>query len=121
MQRRQRGMSQEKLAEALGLTFQQIQKYEKGTNRISASRLSQISDVLGVAVTFAFEGAPGNKPIDGNAPSPDYIREFLATKDGLALAEAFTRLPRVKVRKSITALVEQIAEREANPLKQPRT
>jgi transcriptional regulator with XRE-family HTH domain len=70
MRRMMLGMSQEKLGDALGLTFQQVQKYEKGTNRMGASRLQQAADILGVAVPFFFEGAVGGtyKP-DGSAPS----------------------------------------------------
>src|ERR1700730_13906470 len=84
MRRMMLNMSQEKLGDALGLTFQQVQKYEKGTNRIGASRLQQISLILQVPVSFFFEGAPivpGNHNIDGarDAPSPAYVSEFLAT------------------------------------------
>src|SRR5256714_1857091 len=87
------GMSQEKLGDALGLTFQQIQKYEKGTNRIGASRLQQISLILQVPVAFFFEGAPSppGRPAGlEEAPSPAYVTDFLATNDGLALVKAFT-------------------------------
>src|SRR3974390_1701204 len=86
-------MSQEKLGGALGLTFQQVQKYEKGTNRIGASRLQHISDILQVPVAFFFEGAPnmtGARTGGGReAPSPGYGSDFLATSDGLALTKAF--------------------------------
>ena len=90
-------MSQEKLGDALGLTFQQVQKYEKGTNRIGASRLQQISHILQVPVSFFFEGAPtiASRPRpDGmsEAPSPAYVSDFLATSDGLALTKAFMRI-----------------------------
>src|SRR4051812_9661776 len=79
-------MSQEKVADALDLTFQQVQKYEKGTNRISASRLQQISNILRVPVPFFFEGAPhsGHGSHSRDAPSPAYVSDFLATSDGLA-------------------------------------
>ena len=110
------GMSQEKLGEALGLTFQQIQKYEKGTNRVGASRLQQISEVLQVPVSFLFDGGPsGVVGVDGSAESvsPAYIADFLATSEGLALTRAFTRIPDSKLRRSIVDLVEQIADREA--------
>src|SRR5271165_61481 len=95
MRRMMLGMSQEKLGDALGLTFQQVQKYEKGTNRIGASRLQQISQILQVPVAFFFEGAPTLHPSpDGTtpAPSPTYVSEFLATSDGLALTKAFMRI-----------------------------
>ena len=90
MRRMMLAMSQEKLGDALGLTFQQVQKYEKGTNRIGASRLQQISHILQVPVSFFFEGAPtvalGPRADGmGEAPSPAYVSDFLATSDGLAL------------------------------------
>ena len=114
MRRMMLGMSQEKLGDALGLTFQQVQKYEKGTNRIGASRLQQISQILQVPVAFFFEGAP-NVPSGGRldhqqeAPSPAYVSDFLATSDGLALTKAFTRISDSKLRRRIVDLVEQIA------------
>ena len=97
MRRMMLAMSQEKLGDALGLTFQQVQKYEKGTNRIGASRLQQISQILQVPVSFFFEGAPtvhSGPRLDGmnEAPSPAYVSDFLATSDGLALTKAFTRI-----------------------------
>ena len=115
MRRIMLGMSKEKLGEALGLTFQQIQKYEKGTNRVGASRLQQISEVLQVPVSFLFDGGPSGV-VGGEASadaSPAYIADFLATSEGLALTRAFTRIPDSKLRRSIVDLVEQIADREA--------
>ncbi|MGO4713711.1 helix-turn-helix domain-containing protein [Bradyrhizobium sp. 2TAF24] len=115
MRRIMLGMSQEKLGEALDLTFQQIQKYEKGTNRIGASRLQQISDILQVPVSFLFEGGPtGGSHHEGmnDAPSPAYVSDFLATSEGLALTRAFTRISDPKLRRTIVDLVEQMAARE---------
>jgi transcriptional regulator with XRE-family HTH domain len=114
MRRMMLSMSQEKLGDALGLTFQQVQKYEKGTNRIGASRLQQISNILQVPVAFFFEGAPdltGGRGQGGgkDAPSPAYVADFLATSDGLALTKAFMRIGDVKLRRRIVDLVEQIA------------
>src|ERR1700693_5688041 len=86
MRRLMLNMSQTKLGDALGLTFQQVQKYEKGTNRISASRLQHISQILQVPVPFFFEGAPiphGKSFEKGDAPHPGYVSDFLATSDGL--------------------------------------
>src|SRR5512135_1248802 len=82
MRRMMLSMSQEKLGDALGLTFQQVQKYEKGTNRIGASRLQQISNILQVPVSFFFEGAPHlpghhHSVGMGEAPSPAYVSDFL--------------------------------------------
>jgi transcriptional regulator with XRE-family HTH domain len=112
MRRMMVGMSQEKLGDALGLTFQQVQKYEKGTNRIGASRLQQISHILQVPVAFFFEGAPQSsgdidQHLDG-APSPAYVSDFLATSDGLALTKSFMRIKDAKLRRRIVDLVEQI-------------
>jgi transcriptional regulator with XRE-family HTH domain len=112
MRRMMLGMSQEKLGDALGLTFQQVQKYEKGTNRIGASRLQHISHILQVPVPFFFEGAPhipGQPSGIGAAPSPAYVSDFLASSDGLALTKAFTEIKEPKLRRCIVGLVEQIA------------
>jgi transcriptional regulator with XRE-family HTH domain len=112
MRRIMLGMSQEKLGEALGLTFQQVQKYEKGTNRIGASRLQQISHILQVPVAFFFEGAPNlHGTGDGakEAPSPAYVSDFLATSEGLSLTKAFMRIKEPKLRRRIVDLVEEIA------------
>lgn len=103
-------MSQEKLADAIGLTFQQVQKYEKGTNRMGSSRLQQIANVLQVPVTFFFEGAPGQSKLDGKAPSPDYVSDFLSTSDGLALTKAFMQIKDAKLRRTIVNVVEEIAD-----------
>src|SRR5262249_22907573 len=116
MRRMMLGMSQEKLGDALGLTFQQVQKYEKGTNRIGASRVQQISQILQVPVAFFFEGAPDLQPLQNGAngaeqvPSPGYVSDFLATSEGLALTKAFTRIKEAKLRRRIVDLVEEIAE-----------
>jgi transcriptional regulator with XRE-family HTH domain len=116
MRRMMLGMSQEKLGDALGVTFQQVQKNEKGINRIGASRLQQLSSILQVPVPFFFEGAP-NVPgqpkgtIEGSSPA--YVSEFLATADGLALTKAFTRIGDAKLRRCIVHLVEEIAGDDA--------
>jgi transcriptional regulator with XRE-family HTH domain len=120
MRRMMLGMSQEKLGDALGLTFQQVQKYEKGTNRIGASRLQQISQILQVPVAFFFEGAPVISgefaPATGmqEAPSPAYVSDFLATSDGLSLTKAFMRIKDAKLRRRIVDLVQQIAGEDAD-------
>src|SRR5947208_15674993 len=95
MRRMMLGMSQEKLGDALGLTFQQVQKYEKGTNRISASRLQQISHILQVPPAFFFEGAPSleiQSDRMSKTPSMAYVSDLLASSAGLALVEAFVRI-----------------------------
>ena len=111
MRRLTLGMSQEQLADALGLTFQQVQKYEKGANRISASRLQHISHTLQVPIAFFFEGSPhepSSRSSMDAAPSPNYVNDFLATADGLALTRAFMRIRDAKLRRCIVHLVEQI-------------
>jgi transcriptional regulator with XRE-family HTH domain len=108
LQRGTLGMTQEKLGNAIGLTFQQVQKYEKGKNRIAASRLHQIADVLKVPGTFYFEGAPGHK-LTGKAPSGAYVSEFLSSSDGLALTKAFMQIKHAKLRRSIVKMVNEIA------------
>jgi transcriptional regulator with XRE-family HTH domain len=124
MRRVMLGMSQEKLGEALGLTFQQVQKYEKGTNRIGASRLQQISRTLDVPPAFFFEGAPSFEAManpapghtglaeDSNAP---YVADFLATAEGLHLNVAFARIADPKIRKRIVDLVSSLAGEEPGP------
>ncbi|MDQ0302030.1 helix-turn-helix domain-containing protein [Ancylobacter polymorphus] len=113
MRRMMVGMSQEKLGESLGITFQQIQKYEKGTNRIGASRLQNISQVLSVPVAFFFEGAPSMNAESGGFAedaSPAYVSDFLASSEGLALTRAFLKIADSKVRRRIVDLVEALAE-----------
>jgi transcriptional regulator with XRE-family HTH domain len=113
MRRLMLDMSQGSLGEALGLTFQQVQKYEKGTNRIGASRLQHIAHVLQVPVAFFFEGAPnvpGHRPDSlSEPPSPAYVSNFLATSEGIALIKAFIDIKNSKLRRRIVDLVEQIA------------
>ena len=112
MRRMMLSMSQEKLGDALDLTFQQVQKYEKGTNRIGASRLQQLSNILQVPVPFFFEGVPhepGQHKGTDEAPPPAYVSDFLATTDGLALTKAFMQIKDAKLRRHIVNLVEGIA------------
>lgn len=107
------GMSQERLGDSMGLTFQQVQKYEKGVNRIGASRLFQISKILDVPVQFFFEEAP-NLPDAGAAPgmaepeSQTFIIEFLNSREGLELNRAFSKINNAKIRKSVVDLVRAL-------------
>jgi transcriptional regulator with XRE-family HTH domain len=130
MRRVMLGMSQEKLGEALGLTFQQVQKYEKGINRIGASRLQQISKTLDVPPSFFFEGAPSLEPAEGLEPgltgvaedtAPSYLADFLSTPEAVHLIMAFARIQDPKIRKRIIDLVSSLAGEEPAPLasKQP--
>ncbi len=107
--RKTQGMTQKSLGDALGLTFQQIQKYEKGTNRIGASRLKHIASIQQVPISFFFEGAPGSSCVLDEAQSIAYVSDFLATSDGLALTKAYMSITNVKLRRSIVGLVKQIA------------
>ena len=107
------GMSQEKLGESLGITFQQIQKYEKGTNRVGASRLQNISAILNVPVSFFFEDAPGDQ-VGGatgmaEASSSNYVVDFLSSAVGLQLNRAFVKIADPKVRRRLVDLVKALA------------
>ncbi len=116
MRRNMLGMSQEKLGDELGITFQQVQKYEKGTNRISASRLHDMARILQVQVPFFFEGGPqmaGQSRRGDPAPSPAYVSDFLADADGLKLVKAFTKIGDDKLRRSVVRLVEEIVGEES--------
>ena len=115
MRRMMLGMTQTKLSDGLGLTFQQVQKYEKGKNRIGAGCLQHISELLQVPVPFFFEGAPhllGETDGFGEAPSPLYVSEFLATSDGLKLTKAFMQIREQTMRRRIVHLVEEIAGKD---------
>lgn len=106
------GMSQEKLGAALGLTFQQVQKYEKGTNRVSASRLSQIAKALEVSESSFFDGSPGAKHKSGRPDgSMHSISAFITSEEGLRLMRAFLKVPK-EIRQGIVFMVERIAENE---------
>lgn len=109
------GMSQEKLGDSLGITFQQVQKYEKGTNRVGASRLQNIAGILDVPVAFFFEGAPGEG--QGSAAgmaesSTNYVVNFLSSSEGLQLNRAFVKISDVKVRRRIIDLVKSLADED---------
>ena len=116
MRRKMLAMSQTQLADALGLTFQQVQKYEKGTNRMGASRLQQISHILQVPVEFFFEGAPNaSEPHgSGSASSVAQIDDFVSDPDGLRLIRAFPRIDNAALRRRIVTLVQEIAGDDGN-------
>ena len=114
-QRRLAGMSQNTLADRLGVTFQQIQKYEKGTNRVGASRLQHIATVLKVPVSFFFEDAPGTpEEAAGFAetPSHSYVVDFLSPTEGLSLNKSFVRIKDARVRRRIVDLVQTLASED---------
>jgi len=115
MRRMMLDMSQTELGNAIGLTFQQVQKYEKGTNRIGAGRLHEISRILQVPISFFFEGSPrepgeqrGGRGDTDTAPLPTYVTDFLATSDGLALTKAFMQIKDANLRRRIVSLVQEI-------------
>lgn len=108
--RLQKGLTQTELADALGLTFQQVQKYEKGINRIGAGRLFEVAGILGVPVSFFYEDADANGTASGfsEAGEPPPVMEFLASGEGLQLSLAFMRIKDVKVRRRILDLVRSL-------------
>ncbi|APH70569.1 helix-turn-helix domain-containing protein [Aquibium oceanicum] len=117
LRRNMLGMSQEKLGENLGITFQQIQKYEKGTNRVGASRLQAIATILGVPVSFFFEDAP-DVPDHASAGfrednSTSYVVDFLNSAEGLQLNRAFVKISDPKVRRKLVDLVKALGDEEA--------
>lgn len=112
MRRMSIGMSQEKLGEMLGLTFQQVQKYEKGSNRISVGRLVDIANILGVEIAFFFNGVRSDRTTSGfsEGDSPSYASEVMQTPEGLHLIRTFASIKNAKVRKSIVQLVAALAD-----------
>ena len=113
LRRNMLGMSQEKLGENLGITFQQIQKYEKGTNRVGASRLQAIASILGVPVAFFFEDAPGQEASGNRGFAEDssmsFAVEFCGSPEGLQLNRAFVKITDMKVRRKIIELVKTLS------------
>ncbi len=108
------GMSQERLGEQMGLTFQQIQKYEKGVNRIGASRLLNLSQILDVPVQFFFDGAPvEGVRVGDKADGESFIYEFVNSREGLELNRAFVRISDAKVRRSVIELVRSLASKRS--------
>lgn len=113
MRRKIIGMSQSALGEKLGITFQQVQKYEKGTNRVGASRLQGIANILGVEVSALFNGlAPTCEPDSSSGNDMAGIQAFLTSSDGFALNQAFAKIKNGTVRRRIVALVSSLAQSE---------
>ena len=109
MRRMTLDMSQSALAEPSGITFQQIQKYEKGTNRVGASRLQQFAKLLGVPVSFFFEGLASPETKRKKNVSVDLAEQLLATRLGMDLTKAFLSINQTSLRRAVVALVEEIA------------
>jgi transcriptional regulator with XRE-family HTH domain len=110
LRREELGITQETLGKECGITFQQIQKYEKAMNRIGSSRLQHIANFLKVPVAFFFEGLP--KPDDTDSPSCAYLNDFITSSDGLALTKAFMRIADANLRRRIVDMVEAIVDAE---------
>ena len=113
LKRTMMAMSQEKLGERLGITFQQVQKYEKGTNRIGASRLQDIAEILETSVGFFFEGAPGSSASNAAGMREDpanFVVDFLSSSEGLQLNRAFVKISDPQVRRKIIDLVSSLAD-----------
>lgn len=100
--------TQTELGEALGLTFQQVQKYEKGTNRIGSSRLQHIANILEVPISFFFDNQETVGAFSGSTATPAYVQEFMSTGEGIDLCKAYMNISNLKVRKLIVQLVEQL-------------
>jgi transcriptional regulator with XRE-family HTH domain len=113
LRRNMLGMSQEKLGENLGITFQQVQKYEKGTNRVGASRLQAIASILDVPVSFFFAEAPGRESAEvtgmSEGKSAHFVVDFVSSAEGLQLNRAFARITEPKIRRRIIDLVKALA------------
>ncbi len=110
LRRNMLGMSQEKLGETLGITFQQIQKYEKGTNRVGASRLQAMANALDVPISYFF---PDAQTAEGSGMAEEgaaFMMDFMSTSEGLDLSRAFTRIRSTKVRRKVVELVRALAE-----------
>ncbi|MEI9903005.1 MAG: helix-turn-helix domain-containing protein [Asticcacaulis sp.] len=119
LRRKSMGLSQTELADAIGLTFQQVQKYERGSNRISASKMFEISRVLRCNVAYFFEGFEDQGEF---TPSPveEGVNSFLFTPEGLELARAFPHIRSTRVRRKILDLVTSLANiAEAAPDMEP--
>src|SRR5882757_3712868 len=109
MRRIEINMSQEFLGENIGLTFQQIQKYEKGTNRIGASRIQQIGKVLEVPASFFFDGAPGGWEGEASSQTSPALLQLLGTREGQMLINSFVRITDAEIRRSFVCLIERTA------------
>ena len=105
------GMSQERMGDHLGLTFQQVQKYEKGINRIGAGRLFEIARILEVPVDFFYDGVGASS--EGTAETSAPVMEFVSSSEGLQLSLAFMKIKDPKVRKRVLDLVKSLGEEEA--------
>ena len=112
MRRKEMGVSQERLAEALGLTFQQVQKYERGANRVSASKLWEIGRALRTPVSYFYEGLSDGADPAATTPAQRGAQDFLLTSEGMELAQAFPRIPRPALRRRVLELVRTLSDED---------
>jgi transcriptional regulator with XRE-family HTH domain len=112
MRRKELGISQERLAEALGLTFQQVQKYERAANRVSASKLWEIARALNTSVSYFYDGVAGAGEVDAPTSGGRGAHAFMLTSDGVELAALFPKLPHPKLRRKVLELIRALAEAE---------
>jgi transcriptional regulator with XRE-family HTH domain len=110
LRRKLLGLSQQQLAERLGLTFQQVQKYERGVNRVSASKLYETAQVLQAPVTHFFEGLDGDSAAQAPPQVETTVTAFLLTTEGMELAALFPRIPKGRMRHQVLELVRTLAD-----------
>ncbi len=103
------GMSQEQLGQRLGITYQQVQKYEKGVNRVGSGRLHEIGGILGVPASFFFEGQGREEPSAGNSQVSSVTSVLLARKDSLQLLQAFNAITDQKARRALVNMAHALA------------
>ncbi|AQX19173.1 helix-turn-helix domain-containing protein [Bartonella sp. WD16.2] len=111
LRRNMLGLTQEKLGEQLGITFQQIQKYEKGTNRVGASRLQAIAEIMDVPVSYFFDKGI-TQSVEGFAESESNFMDFCSSSEGIQLMRAFTNILDAKVRRKIIDLAKALSEED---------
>ena len=110
MRRKELGISQERLAEAIGLTFQQVQKYERAANRVSASKLWEMSRVLNTSISYFYEGISDTPDPSGANLPRETVQDFLLTPEGMELASAFPKIPHGRLRRKVLDLVRVMSE-----------
>ena len=113
MRRKELGVSQERLAEFIGLTFQQVQKYERAANRVSASKLWEMSRALNTSIAYFYEGLSDTPEPPGSNPPRETVQDFLMTPEGLELASSFPKIAHGRVRRKILDLVRVMSEESA--------
>jgi transcriptional regulator with XRE-family HTH domain len=110
MRRKELGISQERLAESIGLTFQQVQKYERAANRVSASKLWEMSRALNTSIAYFYEGLSDTPEPAGSNQPRETVQDFLMTSEGLELASSFPKIPHGRLRRKILDLVRVMSE-----------